>query len=54
MYLFIDVRKELPGLTYIISSPPKPTNQRARVHCDVYFDVITIIKADYVWIGKMF
>ena len=42
------IRKEFPGLTYIISSPPRPTNQIGRLHCDVYFDV----KADLIWMGK--
>ena len=31
------IRKEFPGLTYIISSPLRPTNQRGRLHCDVLF-----------------
>ena len=34
------IRKEFPGLTYIISSPLRPTNQSGRLHCDVYFDII--------------
>ena len=34
------MHKEFPGLTYIILSPLRPTNQRGRLHCDIYFDIV--------------
>ena len=47
------IRKEFPGLTYTISSPLRPTNQRGRLHCDVYFDIMNDLNLYAIYLPNL-